>query len=298
MPKNGGRDLHYFNYNEQKQHGTLDFPIEFYQVDENHSRYNMPFHWHKEMELIRILKGRLLIKVEDEEISAQAGDLILIHEGVIHGGTPENCQYECIVFDIQSLLMHTDACRQYIRNITLHKVVIQNHFTTKDQVIRQAAEQLFHSMKDQSPGSELMILGALFQFFGTIFLNHLYTEASGEPGTGCRKMAQLKPVLEFIDSSYASPVSLGDLSRIAGMTPKYFCQYFHSVIHHTPMDYLNYYRIEQACHRLSTTEISVTEAAYSCGFNDISYFIKTFKRYKGVTPKQYGKGKLEGRFEK
>ncbi|MFT4007814.1 MAG: AraC family ligand binding domain-containing protein [Lacrimispora sp.] len=59
-------------------------------MDEKHARYNMPFHWHKEMELIRILKGHFLIKVEDEEIYAQAGDLILIHEGAIHGGTPES----------------------------------------------------------------------------------------------------------------------------------------------------------------------------------------------------------------
>lgn len=188
--------------------------------------------------------------------------------------------------------MHTDVCRQYIRNITLHKIVLQNHFTAKDEMIHQAAEQLFHSMKNQSTGSELMILGSLFQFFGIIFLSHLYTEASGEQRISCRKIARLKPVLEYIDSAYASPISLGDLSRIAGMTPKYFCQYFHSVIHYTPMDYLNYYRIEQACHRLSTTEISVTEAAYSCGFNDISYFIKTFKKLKGITPKQYEKGKL------
>ena len=42
--------------------------------------------------------------------------------------------------------------------------------------------------------------------------------------------------------------TLADLSRIAGMTPKYFCRYFRAAIHRTPMDYLNYYRIERACY--------------------------------------------------
>lgn len=280
--------MHYFNYNEPKQHGTLDFPIEFYLVDESHVRYNMPFHWHKEMELIRIVRGRFLIKMEDEEICAETGDLILIQEGCIHGGIPENCEYECIVFDVQSLLMHTDVCRSYIRNVTLHKIVLQNHFTATDRAIQPAAKQLFDTMKNTAPGSELMILGALFQFFGIIFLNCFYTEASGAANSGSRKMAQLKPVLEYIDSAYGSFVSLEDLSRIAGMTPKYFCRYFHSVIHRTPMDYLNYYRIEQARHQLSVSELSVTEVAYACGFNDVSYFIKTFKRYTGITPGRYG----------
>lgn len=58
---------------------------------------------------------------------------------------------------------------------------------------------------------------------------------------------------------------------------------------HTPIDYLNYYRIECACEMLSTKDISIKEAAISCGFNDTSYFIKVFHKYKGVTPKQFTK---------
>ena len=98
--------MHYLDYNEKKQHGTPDFPIEYYHVDEHHPRYNMPFHCHKELEIIRILEGILYLKLDDEEFEAKAGDIIFINEGVIHGGLPHNCIYECIVFDIQRLLMH------------------------------------------------------------------------------------------------------------------------------------------------------------------------------------------------
>ena len=55
----------------------------------------------------------------------------------------------------------------------------------------------------------------------------------------------------------------------------------------TPVDYLNYYRIERACHILTTTELPVTEVAYRCGFNDSSYFVKTFRKYMGITPRAY-----------
>ena len=54
--------MHYLDYNEKKQHGTPDFPIEYYHVDEHHPRYNMPFHCHKELEIIRILEGILYLK--------------------------------------------------------------------------------------------------------------------------------------------------------------------------------------------------------------------------------------------
>lgn len=83
--------MHYLDYNEKIDHGTPDFPIAFYHVDEHHSRYNMPFHWHKEMELIQILSGSLRLYLDDEEINAGAGDVILIGEGIIHGGVPALC---------------------------------------------------------------------------------------------------------------------------------------------------------------------------------------------------------------
>ena len=70
--------MHYLDYNEKKQHGTPDFPIEYYHVDEHHPRYNMPFHCHKELEIIRILEGILYLKLDDEELEAKAGDIIFI----------------------------------------------------------------------------------------------------------------------------------------------------------------------------------------------------------------------------
>ena len=52
--------------------------------------------------------------------------------------------------------------------------------------------------------------------------------------------------------------------------------------HQTPMDYLNRQRIERACYEISTTDDSITDIAYRNGFNDLSYFIRTFKKYKGT----------------
>ena len=59
--------------------------------------------------------------------------------------------------------------------------------------------------------------------------------------------------------------------------------------HQTPMDYLNRQRIEQACFRLTTTSDSVTDIAYDTGFNDLSYFIRIFRKYKGISPGKYRK---------
>ena len=57
----------------------------------------------------------------------------------------------------------------------------------------------------------------------------------------------------------------------------------------TPTEYLKAYRIEKASRKLLNTDMNVTDIAYSSGFNDLSYFIKTFKEIKGTTPTQFRK---------
>ena len=94
-------------------------------------------------------------------------------------------------------------------------------------------------------------------------------------------------MLDFIDSSYRKPGTLETLARLAGMTPRYFCRFFYAFIHRTPIDYLNYYRVERACLLLASPDLTITEIAYRCGFNDSSYFGKVFRKYKGISPKQY-----------
>ena len=95
--------MKFFDYKEKKQHGRFDFPIEFYHVDKSHPRYDMTYHWHTEWEIIRILSGEFLITINDEKILAKKGDIIFIQDGALHGGTPNDCIYECIVFDIKLL---------------------------------------------------------------------------------------------------------------------------------------------------------------------------------------------------
>ena len=90
-----------------------------------------------------------------------------------------------------------------------------------------------------------------------------------------------------MEEHFSEPVTLEQIAAQAEMSPRYFCRFFQELTHRSPIEYLNYYRIEQAGDRLLHSALSVTEIAYNCGFNDLSYFIRVFKRLKGVTPKKY-----------
>ena len=135
--------------------------------------------------------------------------------------------------------------------------------------------------------ARLTALGAIYAILGLLLREK--APAGGELHARERMAgdSKMKAVLQWIEENYAEPASLEELAAVAGMNPHYFCEFFKRYTRRSPIDYLNLYRIDSACRMLKVSGCSVTEAAFSCGFNDLSYFVKTFKKYKGVTPRQY-----------
>ena len=276
------------NYHEDLPRGIPDFPLEFYHVDEHHPRYYMDCHWHDEFELIRVLEGTLCVTLGGIEHRLSTGDTAFVTGGQPHAATPENCIYECVVFDPSMLFRSGDACKAYLHRIQHGSVTLSPCFRADCTPVRETMQRLFGTAfsPDRQPNA-LLVFGALLEFFGWVFEAGAYTESELELPQNSRRIHHLKQALTFVERHYTEPITLAQMADAAHMSPKYFCRFFRQMTRRTPVDYLNYYRVERACHQLSTTEKSVTEVALDCGFNDISYFIKIYRRHKGVSPGKY-----------
>ncbi|MCI9373310.1 MAG: AraC family transcriptional regulator [Lachnospiraceae bacterium] len=285
--------MKYLDYKEQRQQGTFNFPIAFYHEVPHSPRYYMPYHWHRHYEIIRIISGAFHLTLNNDTRIYHEGDVIFITDGTLHGGNPQDhtCVYDCIVFDLQILLQDNHACSKNIHDIMDHKITIHNLLSERSPAVLPIVDNLTLALSGKKTGYEFMTQGYLYQLIGTILEEHLYEEDVKDI-KAARHLNSIKNVLAYIAENYDSSISLDNLAKIAGMNPKYFCRYFRSMTERTPIDYLNYYRIECACEMLSTKDISIKETAISCGFNDESYFIKTFHKYKGITPKQFMKAEF------
>lgn len=297
--------MYSLSFHEKKRHGTLEFPAEYYYVDQSHPNYNMPFHWHKEWELIRILQGTFLLHADEAEIPASAGDILLIRDGMFHGGTPRDCIYECFVFDLHGLYRNLDTVKKYLRPIYRQQLLPQIYYPyDQEPEISAIVSELMAAYSrnaaascntypvpgtDASDLHELVTFGCISRLFALILQKGCCSPNVGTPTGSTHRIDQVKSVMEYIENHYASYMSLDMLAQVAGMNPKYFCRFFRSITHQTPMDYVNFYRIEQAASLLCTTSLSVTEVGLECGFNDGSYFVKVFQKYRGITPNQYRK---------
>ena len=275
----------YLNHVENKSHSDGEFPIDYYHLDSQHPEYRMKLHWHLEYELIRVLNGKLTLYADGTPFLMEAGDICFLHDGVLHEAVPESCEYECIDFDITFLqrALPDELVTELIRK----KQLVNTRLPADSPEISKQMDALSAALNSYTDGSVYLAVGALFSLFGLIRRNSLFHPAPEKNDNLRRGFRQIKKVLRFIEEHYTEKLTLEQMSREVGMSPKYFCRFFKSITHRTPIDYLNDYRIEAACALLRQDENSLTTVAYNCGFNDYSYFIKQFRKYKGITPHKY-----------
>ena len=105
--------MRFSEFKEAKSHGTTDFPVEYYDVKEGAPNSIMPLHWHEELELVRVSRGKLDLYINNEETVLGAGELAFIGSGMLHRAEPHCCDYECLVFSVSLRILSID---KYIRS--------------------------------------------------------------------------------------------------------------------------------------------------------------------------------------
>lgn len=97
----------------------------------------------------------------------------------------------------------------------------------------------------------------------------------------------ITPAIDFIKKHIQESINLKDLSDKACMSTTSFYRYFKRELGMSPMEYILNEKIKYAKKLLSNPTIHINEVSYATGFEDCNYFIRLFKKYEGVTPKQY-----------
>lgn len=97
----------------------------------------------------------------------------------------------------------------------------------------------------------------------------------------------LKRIEEFIRENLSQPISLCDLSVIAGLSKRHFLRAFQESVGLTPYKFVLALRIDEAKRRLSDTHESITDVALSTGFGHAQHFSTSFRNATGETPSSY-----------
>jgi len=167
----------------------------------------------------------------------------------------------------------------------------QNYFCSNDKIINQLLARLIFIFTENNQAKDFFanlvlqeLLVRLMQTQArTVLMNNFKKHSSNN---------RLAYVIEFINKNLQDNITIKTLSQKAYMSEPHFYRCFKQQFGITPVDYINEQRIKTAQMMLLAADRTITEICFSCGFNNLNYFLKLFKRYTGLTPVQYRKSVL------
>ncbi len=284
-------------YHENFTRGTPDFPFDYHQIDERHPRYVMPYHYHSAFEILIMRKGELDVTLNENTFHLLPDDCLLIQGGIVHGGSPlgKDSLYECLVFSFEQLFDLERPPFSFLKRLSKGSLSLNpciKHGEAPDLVcsVKKLFEMVRHSNGDHKENvtRSIKTLGLVLELFGDLEGKGAYTLYQDTmPSRYIKHMNKVSELFRYIYDNYQHQITLEDLSKVTGLSPKYFCRFFRELTGKRPMEYLNGFRIDCAASLLITSDDSINEIAYGCGFIDPCYFAKLFKRYRNISPRSY-----------
>ena len=234
-------------------------------------------HWHENVEFLYCRRGEGEVYSDAQRIELLPKSIVTVNSNAAHSILNKNSarvEYDCLIVDAA-------FCKQ--NGIDLQSVF----FTEKlcDPAASALFEAAFESLTGEQEFHSLAARSAVLNFLLYMFQNAT-REKQKLPVRS--SVEYIKKAVSFVKENFALPITLQDAAAVSGFSIYYFSREFKSVTGHTFTDFLNLVRCDKAERYLSGGK-SVTETAACCGFKDISYFSKTFKRIRGINPSEIEK---------
>ena len=183
------------------------------------------------------------------------------------------------VWDIHWVVFSGDSVPSLLTHLNLNELSIFRLNRT------EKLDSLFYSMHDALHADPLfgnyVASGILYEF-----LIEFYRVTSSRE-TPAASSGVIRKAVKYVDDHYRFQITLEELCDICGVSKQHLCLLFRTTLHTRPMEYIAKRKLQAAKELLTGTSMTVEEIAEEVGFCTASYFCKVFKRYEGLTPKQF-----------
>ncbi len=281
----------------------LNSPLEVFILKGTKEHSSVPPHWHYYLEILFILEGTLEAVCDGAVYTMNPGDLIVFHPQSVHAmhrspsmKDSEDVHYFVVMADLNFLNITN---RYRTRFSKLFRVAYQQnpsyiHFRREELQFYPVLQLLTHSleeMRNKTYGYDVLICSNI-----ATLLTYLMRCLRGK---GLDTDAIITSPDEFDDSIYSvskyieqhcgENLRVQDLADMCGMSYSYFAKLFRETYHQSCKEYIEFARLNKVTDLLLFTNLDLNYISQEAGFADCSHLIRTFKKWKGMTPKQWRK---------
>ncbi len=253
-------------------------------------------HYHNAFEITYYTRGSVDFFVRDQTYTAGPGDLIFANTFEIHNRIPND------KFNERTLLIFSPSFLESASGLHVPDVfaVLDGELDgcrhiTLPEPLRDDTERLLQAMVAAYDGAgpyASVYLRAYLAIFLTRIAEHLATlkESGFTPGGHNHRLREL---IQFIREHLDGALTLNAISRYFRTDKFYLCRYFRKHTGLSVMEYVNRMRIVNAEKLIVANSASITDISLMVGFNNITNFDRAFKRYTGISPREYRRNNVQ-----
>lgn len=250
-------------------------------------------------EIIIMNKGIMYIQQDDEKYELKEGDLLLLEPGVKHKGydySDKGTSFYWAHFyynDTYTMYNHTDAMSEismaqnnpYFNGLSssiLIPTLSKNLNLDRTNVLFRQLLHLSQSTYYTNQSVNYIITSLLIEITEQVILNF-----KPSISTVTQEKDILPQILQWIKIHITKNISLKNVAYEFNFSKEYLARYFKKRMGMSMQEYINYLRVSNAKQLLCNSNLNIKEIAYELGFVDEKYFLKLFKKYENLTPKQF-----------
>lgn len=283
--------MHYlFEYGD-----ILNSPYEAFIFDTAIHSFPVRQHWHYYMEILFMLDGTALVSCGSKEYILQPGDMISLPPKELHAiyaTSNERLRYYVLKFDLNRFHENTGLTPQ-LKSVVQQALADEHtsiHFSSS-QIQKYPIEEYIRtcSYEYEQKGygyytAMHAALTCLLLSMVRIWRNHGFvpSRVAAEPA-----YHSIDTITEYIDAHSNQPLRVEDLALRCNMSYSFFAKKFRQLYGRSCKEYIEYIRVTKAEDLLLFTDCDLTYISQETGFSDCSHMIKTFRKYKNITPKQF-----------
>ncbi len=277
----------------------LKTPVDCFIFDPSKEPFPVKPHWHYFAEILLMLDGKAEMHADEHEYLLGKGDLIIFHPSAVHSIYPAehtNPRFIGIKFDINRLSLTPDYAPKF-RSIFRYarKTGMRSVFRKEESEKFGFDKDLFSCLEEYDRheyGYDLMIQSLLYTMLMKIVRSWLSENRNFD-------MRNIQPdeslwienITAHIDSSLGNDLKVADIAQKCNMSYSSFAKRFHELYGMSCKEYIERMRIYKVEEYLLFTSYDLNYISQETGFSDCSHLIKSFRKYKGVTPKQFRKNR-------
>ena len=275
------------------EYHTTAYPVIFYFVKfSNYDIGYVKWHWHYSPQFVTAIETPVEVIVDQTRITLAPGESAFINSNRLHvikSVDPHPDDVSISILFLPEFIASSDSIiyAKYIRPVIDSPNIAFIHFTSDIEWHRRVNEYVFQAINAQTthnPGYELDVRNSISAAWLTIIKNIDSLPHSQMQANEIITQTRIKYMVSFIYGNYSKNITLAEIAASASVSKSECNRCFRKYFGITPFQFLNEHRIEHASQLLLTTSDSVKHIALSCGFEDASYFIRLFKKTKGMTP--------------